>query len=332
VYEAATKSTDRARESKMPKYRCQLPQLSDRLFLTDGGLETTLIFHEGIELPYFASFDLLKTKLGPARLRAYYERYIAIAKQSGAGFVLEGATWRANPDWAKKIGYSLAELAIANRAAVDLMVSLRDAHESEQTPIVISANIGPRGDGYNIENAMSAAEAEDYHGWQVGIFRDTEADLVSAFTINYVEEGIGVARACRKAGIPSVISFTVETDGRLPSGQTLSDAIEQTDRDTGNAPAYYMLNCAHPTHVADALREGEPWVARLRGLRANASTRSHAELDAAPDLDIGDPADLGRRYRALRRQFGHITVLGGCCGTDHRHVEQISLTCAAVAA
>ena len=316
----------------MPKYRHQLPQLSGRLFLTDGGLETTLIFHDGIDLPYFASFDLLRTKLGPARIRAYYERYIAIAKRNGTGFVLEGATWRANPDWAEKLGYSCAELAVANRAAIDLMVGLRDAHESERTPIVISANIGPRGDGYRIEKAMTAIEAEDYHGWQVSIFRDTEADLVSAFTINYAEEGIGVARACRKAGIPSVISFTVETDGRLASGQTIRDAIEQTDRETGNAPVYYMLNCAHPAHFAGALRKGEAWTARLRGLRANASMRSHAELDAAPDLDIGDPTDLGRRYHALRREFGDFCVLGGCCGTDHRHVEQISLACVPVAA
>jgi len=316
----------------MPKYRAQLPQLSGRLFLTDGGLETTLIFHEGVELPYFASFDLLKAASGIARISDYYERYIAIAKRNGAGFVLEGATWRANPDWAEKIGYSRAELAVANRAAVDLMVSLRDVHESDRTPIVISANIGPRGDGYKIENAMTATEAEDYHGWQVNIFRDTEADLVSAFTINYADEGIGVARACRKADIPSVISFTVETDGKLPSGQTIRDAIEQTDRETGNAPAYYMLNCAHPTHFADVLRKGEAWISRLRGLRANASTRSHAELDAAADLDIGDPADLGRRYRALRRTFGHFTVLGGCCGTDHRHIEQISLACMPAAA
>ena len=316
----------------MPKYRHQLPQLSGHLFLTDGGLETTLIFHDGIDLPYFANFDLLRTKLGPAHIRAYYERYIAIAKRNGAGFVLEGATWRANPDWAEKLGYSRAELAVANRAAIDLMVGLRDAYESERTPIVISANIGPRGDGYRIEKAMTATQAEDYHGWQVSIFRDTEADLVSAFTINYAEEGMGVARACRKAGIPSVISFTVETDGRLASGQTIRDAIEQTDRETGNAPAYYMLNCAHPTHFADALRKGEAWTARLRGLRANASMRSHAELDAAPDLDIGDPADLGRRYQALRREFGNFCVLGGCCGTDHRHVEQISLACVPVAA
>jgi S-methylmethionine-dependent homocysteine/selenocysteine methylase len=318
----------------MSKYRRQLPQLSGRPFLTDGGLETTLIFHDGIDLPHFASFDLFKTERGTTVIRAYYERYIAIAKRNQTGFVLEGATWRASPDWGDKLGYSRAQLADANRAAVDLMAKLRDAHESAQTPIVISANIGPRGDGYKIDKAMSAAEAEDYHGWQVNVFRDTEADLVSAFTINYAEEGIGVARACCRAGMPSVISFTVETDGKLPSGQAIRDAIEQTDRETGNAPAYYMLNCAHPTHFADALRKGEAkgetWVARLRGLRANASARSHAELDAAPDLDTGDPADLGQRYRALCRQFGHFTVLGGCCGTDHRHVEAISLACAQV--
>jgi len=312
----------------MSKYRRRLPQLAERLFLTDGGLETTLIFHEGTELPLFASFDLLKTEKGTALIRAYYERYIAIAKRNRMGFVLEGATWRANPDWGDKLGYTRAQLAEANRAAVDLMVILRGAYESAHTPIVISANIGPRGDGYKIDNAMTAAEAEDYHAWQVSVFRDTEADLISAFTINYAEEGIGVARASRAAGMPSVISFTVETDGKLPSGQTIRDAIEQTDRETRNAPAYYMLNCAHPTHFADALRKGEAWVVRLRGLRANASTRSHAELDAAGDLDIGDPADLGRRYATLCRQFAHFTVLGGCCGTDHRHLEKISLACA----
>jgi len=314
----------------MSKYRRRLPQLHGRPFLTDGGLEATLIFHDGIELPYFASFDLFRTQRGTDLIRDYYERYIAIAKRNRTGFVLEGATWRASPDWGEKLGYSRAQLAEANRAAVDLMADLRDEHETAQTPIVISANIGPRGDGYKIDKAMSTAEAEDYHGWQVSIFRDTEADLISAFTINYVEEGIGVARACRKAGIASVISFTVETDGRLPSGQTIRDAIEQTDRETDSAPAYYMLNCAHPSHFTDALRKGEPWVARLRGLRANASTRSHAELDAAADLDVGDPADLGQRYRALCRQFGQLAVLGGCCGTDERHIEQISLACVAI--
>jgi homocysteine S-methyltransferase len=314
----------------MAKYRNNLPQLSGKLFLTDGGLETTLIFHDKIELPYFASFDLLRTVDGTRRLRDYFERYIAMAKRSRTGFVLEAPTWRANPDWAKKLGYSFDALEQVNRDAMDLLAELRFEHDTPQTPMVISGNIGPRGDGYKVENAMSAREAQDYHGWQVGVFARTEADLVSAFTINYAEEAIGVARACQAASMPCVISFTVETDGKLPSGQTLRDAIEQTDRATGNGPAYYMLNCAHPAHFADALKRGEAWTERLRGLRANASMRSHAELDAAPDLDIGDPADLGARYRALRREFPRFTVLGGCCGTDHRHVEQICLACVEV--
>ena len=314
----------------MPRYRTTLPQLSDKLFLTDGGLETTLIFHDKVELPYFASFDLLRSLEGTQRLRDYFERYIAMAKKSGTGFVLEAPTWRANPDWAAKLGYSLEALAQVNRDAIDLLAELQKKHDTPQTPMVISGNIGPRGDGYKVENAMTAQEAQDYHGWQVGVFAQTQADLVSAFTINYVEEAIGVARACQAANMPCVISFTVETDGKLPSGQLLRDAIEQTDRATNNGPAYYMLNCAHPTHFVDALKRGEAWTTRIRGLRANASVRSHAELDAAPDLDIGDPVDLGRRYRALRREFPGFTVLGGCCGTDHRHLEQICLACVEV--
>ena len=316
----------------MFKYRSKLPQLSDRLFLTDGGLETTLIFHEGIELPYFASFDLMKSKTGVATLRAYYERYIAMAKENGLGFVLEAHTWRANRDWAAKLGYSRAQLADANRAAIELLADIRRKHETPRTPIVISGNIGPRGDGYKVENAMSAKEAADYHGEQIAVFRDSEADMVSAFTLNYVEEALGVVRAAQGANMPVVISFTVETDGRLPTGQTLKDAIEQVDRETAKAPAYYMLNCAHPTHFSGALRRGEAWVSRLRGIRANASTRSHAELDAAPDLDIGNPAELGRHYRDLRARLPHVNVLGGCCGTDHRHVGEICLACVEVAA
>lgn len=316
----------------MAKYRTRLPQLADKLFLTDSGMETTFVFHEGIELPCFASFDLLKSDVGTARTRAYYERHIAIAKRNGLGFVLESPTWRANPDWGRKIGYADEALADLNRRAIGLMAELRRAHETAHSPMVISGNIGPRGDGYRVEYAMTATEAQDYHAWQIAIFRDTEADMVSAFTLNYVEEAIGVARAAQAAGLPVVISFTLETDGRLPTGQTLKEAIEETDRETGAAPAYYMINCAHPTHFDDALRRKEDWIARLRGLRANASQRSHAELDAAPDLDIGDPVELGRQYRDLRRRMKHLTVLGGCCGTDHRHIEQICLACVEVAA
>jgi len=311
----------------MAKYRNRLPQLADKLFLTDSGFETTLVFHDGIDLPCFASFDLMKSERGVMHTRGYYERHIAIAKKHGLGFILESATWRANPDWGAKLGYSLDALALANRRSIALMAELRDAHETQQSPMAISGNIGPRGDGYKVEQAMSAKEAEDYHGWQIGIFRETAADLVSAFTINYAEEAIGVARAAKAAGMPSVISFTLETDGNLPTGQSLRQAIEQVDQETSAAPAYYMINCAHPEHFENVLGSGGEWHQRLRGLRANASRRSHAELDAAADLDAGDPLELGRQYRDLRARLRHVNILGGCCGTDHRHVEQICFAC-----
>lgn len=316
----------------MTRYRHALPQLSEGLFLTDGGAETTFIFHDGIELPYFAAFDLLRTTEGTEHLRRYYRSYLDLARRDGAGFVLEAPTWRASRDWAEKLGYTPEALAAVNRDAIALMESLRAEYDGAVSPIVISACIGPRGDGYRAEKQMSAAEAEEYHAEQIAVFAATGADMASAFTLPYAEEAVGVARAARRADMPCVISFTLETDGRLPSGQSLAEAIRQVDAETGAAPAYYMINCAHPAHFdfifVDDLVAGSDWISRIRGIRANASMRSHAELDEAPDLDAGDPADLGRRYAHLRRRLPHLAVLGGCCGTDLRHVDRISACCA----
>jgi S-methylmethionine-dependent homocysteine/selenocysteine methylase len=311
----------------MPKYRNRLPLLSDRMFLTDGGLETTLVFHDGIELPFFAAFDLLKDDEGMRRLKRYYARHAAIAEAHGVGFILESPTWRASADWGAKLGYSAAAIAAINRRAIDLMVDLREGCESLGSPMVISGCIGPRGDGYDPGRVMSADEAEAYHAAQIGTFADTEADLVTAVTMTNVEEAIGVARTAARAGMPAAISFTLETDGRLPTGATLKEAIAAVDAASGRAPLYYMINCAHPTHVTEVLASGEPWLKRLRGLRANASKRSHAELDSAPDLDAGDPVELGDDCRKLLRLVPHVNILGGCCGTDHRHVEAICVAC-----
>lgn len=316
----------------MAKYRRALPQLSGGLFLTDGGIETTLVFLEGLELPSFAAFVLLEDEKGEGALRRYYARHAEIAKVNGTGFILESPTWRSSADWGAKLGYSADRLAAINRKAVALMAELRTQLETPRSPMVVSGCIGPRGDGYVPGTLMDVGEATDFHAAQVRSFADGEAEMVTAITMNYAEEGIGVAAAAKEAGIPSVISFTVETDGRLPSGQPLGEAIAAVDAATGRAPAYYMINCAHPTHFADVLAKGESWVERLRGIRANASTRSHAELDAATDLDDGDPVELGRQYAALRARFGWLNVLGGCCGTDHRHVEQICRSCLPLAA
>jgi S-methylmethionine-dependent homocysteine/selenocysteine methylase len=307
----------------MTSYRSRLPQLGERLFISDGGLETTLIYHDNVDLPHFAAFDLINRAGGKALLDRYFIRYIDVGRTLGVGVVLESATWRANPDWASKLGYDAQSLADVQRKAIDQLVALRRTHETPQTPIVVSGNIGPRGDGYRTGDTMTAAQAEAYHGPQVRTFASTDADMVAAFTMNYAAEAIGVASAARAADMPVALSFTVETDGRLPSGESLADAIAATDAATNAYPAYYMINCAHPTHFRGALEAAGEWRGRLRGIRANASKRSHAELDASTEIDIGDPDELARDYRRLQSRLPHLTVAGGCCGTDHRHVDAI---------
>ena len=303
-------------------YRNHLPQLDGGLFLTDGGIETTLIFHEGLDLPLFAAFHLLKDDDGTAALRRYYEPYAALAREHDVGFVVESPTWRASPRWAGELGYTEAELDRLNRKAIALMEEIRDEFDSDGAPIVISGCVGPHDDGYSPATKLAAGDARDYHATQIATFSETAADMITAITMTYAEEAIGVALAAQQHGLPAAISFTVETDGRLPSGQALGEAIRQTDDETNALPAYYMINCAHPTHFEAVFAAPEAWHDRIRGLRANASTKSHAELDEATQLDEGDPADLGRRYAELRAKLPQLTILGGCCGTDHRHVGE----------
>jgi S-methylmethionine-dependent homocysteine/selenocysteine methylase len=301
-------------------YRSGLPQLESDLFVTDGGLETTLIFHQGLDLPAFAAFVLLADEQGIDELRDYYAPYVELAREHGVGLVLDTPTWRASPRWATELGYDGAQLEELNRKAIALMEELREGAEGT---VVISGCIGPQDDGYNPAAKLSADDARDYHSTQIGTFAGTAADMVTALTMTYADEAIGITRAASEAGLPAAISFTVETDGRLPSGQPLGDAITEVDDATGSGPAYYMVNCAHPTHFEAVLDTDEAWPERIRGLRANASMKSHAELDEAEELDEGDPADLGARHAALRDKLPNLTVLGGCCGTDHRHVREI---------
>ncbi|MER3435871.1 MAG: homocysteine S-methyltransferase [Leptolyngbya sp. ERB_1_1] len=311
----------------MTQYRNALPQLGSGLFLTDGGIETTLIFHEGLELPDFAAFDLLKRPEKEAALRKYFRTYAAVARRFGAGLILESATWRANPDWVARLGYTREQLADMNRKVIRMLEEIRNEFETDKTKVVISGCVGPRGDGYNPVHTMSEKDAEAYHTEQVETFAETAADMVAAITMNYVEEAVGIVRAARHAGMPVAISFTLKTDGRLPTGQTLKAAIEGVDAATSHYPCYYMINCAHPTHFEHVLAGGEPWVERIRGLRANASRKSHAELNESAELDVGNPTELGKQYAELRKRLTQLNVMGGCCGTDHRHVEQIAEAC-----
>lgn len=307
----------------MATYRDALPQLGGDIFLTDGGIETTMIFHRGLELPHFATFVLMEQESGLEALRDYYRSYLDIAREAGFGFVLETPTWRANADWGHRLGYDKSRLAAVNRKAVEMLDGLRNEYADATAPIVISGNLGPRGDGYVADNRMTAADAERYHDQQISAFVGTTADMVCAVTLTYVEEAIGIVNSARRHGMPAAIGFTTETDGRLPSGQPLGDAVAEVDATTDSAAAYFMVNCAHTEHFADALEPDESWTKRIRAVRANASRMSHAELDQAEELDDGDPAEFGQLCQGLRRRFPHISVLGGCCGTDHRHIGEV---------
>jgi S-methylmethionine-dependent homocysteine/selenocysteine methylase len=288
------------------------------LALTDGGMETSLIFHDGLELPCFATFPLLEHEKGRATLRAYFAPFLAMAERHAVPFVVGTVTWRANPDWGRRLGYDRSALAAANRRAVAFA---RELVASSETA-TISGGLGPRGDGYTIDRRPTADEAQSYHGWQIEVLADAGVDRVTATTMTCSEEAIGVIRAAAAVGVPVVASFTLETDGRLPDGTALSDAVARTDEATGGYADFFMVNCAHPVHIAAGL-DHSPSLTRVGGIRLNASRLSHAELDDAVTLDDGDPAALAADALVLRPRLPGIRLLGGCCGTDARHVERL---------
>lgn len=308
-------------------YRDSLPQLNGKLCITDGGLETTLIFHDGIELPLFAAFPLVSQEDGKAALDRYMRSYCDIAIRHQKGLIMDTPTWRASKRWASDLGVSEETLKDSHARAVDWLAELRTELETESSPFVLNGVIGPHDDGYVPQSLLSVAEARAYHADQIQWFTELGTDMISAITMTYVEEATGIALAAQEAGMPCAISFTVETDGKLPSGQGLRSAIEAVDRETDGSPSYFMINCAHPDHFEDVLSEPGEWRGRIMGLRANASRMSHAELDEAEELDEGNPTELGSQYRSLRALLPNLMVVGGCCGTDHRHIESISAEC-----
>jgi S-methylmethionine-dependent homocysteine/selenocysteine methylase len=299
----------------------ELPQLTGSLFLTDGGIETDLIFNRGVDLPEFASFVLHENESSEAVLRDYFADYFRIGADAGLGLVFETATWRASSDWGAKLGYDKAQLRALNRRAAEFMLALRAVAD---IPVVVSGCVGPRGDAYSDLGPASVDAALTYHRPQVEVLADSGVDLLTALTLTNVAEAVGFVRAASERSMPAVVSFTVETDGRLPSGLSLADAIETVDAETDSAAAYFMINCAHPDHFAPMLTESAVVLGRVRGIRANASRQSHAELDDSTELDDGDPSEFGGQLAALHVANAQISVLGGCCGTDARHIAAIA--------
>jgi homocysteine S-methyltransferase len=307
----------------MARYGDSLPQLSGDFFLTDAGLETDIIFNRGVEIREFAAHTLLPEESGREVLRHYFRGFLTLAREMNAGFQLDSQTWKAHMHWASDLGETEEGLKKANQDAVAFIAELREEFEDNSKPIVLNGLIGPRGDAYAPEEEVAAREAEEYHSRQMSWLADTDVDMVSALTFTQSDEATGAAHAARNHGLPIMVSFTVETDGRLPTGQPLGEAIKAVDEATDSYPAFYMINCAHPTHFADVL-DDESWTRRIRGLRCNASKMSHAALDEAAELDAGDPQELASDYVALTTRMPWVNVFGGCCGSDLRHVTEIA--------
>lgn len=299
-----------------------LPHQSGDLVVADGGLETWLLFQEGIDLPDFAAFPLLDDEAGREALNRYFDHFAGIADDHGAGLVIDTATWRASPDWGPRLGYDEDGMVDVNARAVAFARDVAARHPGVRT--WVNGAVGPRGDGYVVGDAMSADEAARYHALQIRALAQAGADIVTAVTMTDVDEAIGIVRAALDAGIPVAIGFTTETDGRLPSGVAIGDAIGRVDAATGGAVEYFMINCAHPDHFRDQLTDGAGWQSRVQAVRANASRLSHAELDEADELDRGDPAELADLYGELRELLPNLRIVGGCCGTDHDHVRHIA--------
>ena len=309
--------------SKHARYRRSLPQLSGETFLTDAGLETDLIFNRGVPIREFAAHTLLTEPEGRRALREYFRGFLSLARACGTGFILDSQTWKAHPHWAADLGCTVEELRRANEESIELIAQLRDEFADNKQPIVLNGVVGPRGDAYAPEDSVGADEAEGYHSVQLGWLQHTAVDMVTALTFTQSQEAIGFVRAAHLCGLPAVVSFTVETDGRLPTGQPLGEAIAEVDEATASLARYYMVNCAHPDHFSGTFGGGD-WVRRVRGLRCNASRKSHAELDACETLDAGDPGELAAQNRGLKGRLPWINVFGGCCGSDLRHVTEIA--------
>jgi len=307
----------------MGTQRSALPNETNRLFLTDGGTETWLIHKRGLELPYFSSFHLLNDARATEEIRSYYRSFADIAVEHGTAFIFDSLTYRASTDWGELLGYSAGALAEMNLMALELYREV--AHESglADSDAIISGCIGPKGDAYEQNAALAADGAQEYHQVQVDTFKSGDVDIVTALSLSSSQEAIGIVRAAQAAGLQSAISFMVEKDHCLQSGESLQTAIETVDRATGAAAAYFMVNCAHPIDFGPALTDGK-WVSRVHGIRANSSKQEHSLLNTLGHLDEGNPEELAGEYASLKSRYPDMNVFGGCCGTDFTHVRQIS--------
>lgn len=294
---------------------------NNNIFMINGGLETTLIYKYNLELPFFSCIDLFKNVNTKKIIYQYYLEYLKVAQKYNSFIIIDTPTWRFNKDWASKLGYNEIELLNRNKEAVVLISKLKNDYNN----IIISGKIGPKYEGYFISEKMSIEESKNYHSTQIKTFSELNIDIITASAMNYVEEAIGISYSAKDKSIPLVISFTLNNDSKLPSGMALEDAINYIDYITNEYPIYYMINCVHPKYFIELLRinKDKKWINRIRGIRPNASSKSHEELEKLNKLDSGNIDELANYCKEIKNICPNINIFGGCCGTNINHVESI---------
>lgn len=300
------------------------PRLENKFYLTAGGTETEILYKWGYELPEFAMFTLLDDEEANECVRNMYRRYFEVAAKNNTGLVIEGHDYRASPDWAGKLGISLENLAEIQHRIINFLTDLKTEFDGKVSDVVITGGIGPRGDAYGTGGNISEAEAEDYHSVQLSTLKDTDADMAVALTFNNIPEAVGIVRAATKIGIPIGISLTLNTESRLSSGPSLREAIEAIDENTDEGAAWYGTNCSHPLEFEPAISEEGAWRQRLRLIRPNAAKMEKISLCKLGHLEDGDPIELGAQMGDVASRFPSVDIIGGCCGTDERHLNEIA--------
>ena len=300
------------------------PRLENKIYLTEGGTETEILYKWGYELPEFAMFPLLDNAEADQCIRGIYRRYFDVAEAFETGLVILGHDYRASPDWARKLGYSLDGLAEMQHRTIDFLADMRSEYKGRVSDVYISGCIGPRGDAYGTGAEISESEAEDYHSVQLSTLRETDADMAIAATFNNIPEAIGVVRAAKNIGVPLGVSLTLTTESRLRSGPTLKQAVETIDEQTDGAAAWFGTNCSHPLEFEPAISETGVWTERLRYIRPNASRMEKIALCKLGHLEDGNPIELGQQMGDVAQRFPKMDILGGCCGTDERHLGEIA--------
>jgi len=307
----------------MVKHTTFPPQNRGRFYLTEGGTETELMYKHGFELPHFAMFPLLDNPKAVSKMREMFRSYLDVAAEHDFCALMGGLDYRASPDWGDLLGYSPASLSDANLQSIEFLRELANEYSSQVPEILIQGLIGPRGDAYERNETISENEAEDYHSVQLETLKKANVDSALAITFNNIPESVGVARAAAKIGVPLAISLTLDSNSKLHSGPSLADAITAIDEQTNQAPEYFLINCSHPLEFEPAIEPGD-WIQRVRGVRPNASKMDKMALCQIGYLEDGDPEELGRLCGDLARQYPHMDIWGGCCGTWDNHLNEIA--------